>query len=152
MYQSSIDFVRTPEEYADVHLSWARQDRAFFAAGACHILAYAFLHVHPNEDYQLIYIRPLYDMPGTHMYVTKDNWAFDFNGWSHEDELLEVTRSSWTSMYPGWDFDRVIISDNLETFCEKNNSRAPAFFPESPWERALAYLDQFESTPPRIRI
>lgn len=38
MYQPSFDFDRTPEEKRDMFKFWARDDRPFFAAGACHIM------------------------------------------------------------------------------------------------------------------
>jgi hypothetical protein len=41
--EAAITYRRTPQQRADVSLSWARPDRAFFAAGAGHILAYRFL-------------------------------------------------------------------------------------------------------------
>jgi hypothetical protein len=45
MYQPGIVFKRTPEERADIFLAWKRDDKAFFAAGACHILAFLFQHI-----------------------------------------------------------------------------------------------------------
>ncbi|MFE2612861.1 hypothetical protein ACFXA2_04510 [Micromonospora chalcea] len=33
-------FRRTPQERADQRLAWERADQPFFAAGACHILAW----------------------------------------------------------------------------------------------------------------
>ena len=51
MYRSSAQFRRTPAERADQMLSWNRDDVRFFAAGACHILAFAFLEVYPKAGF-----------------------------------------------------------------------------------------------------
>ncbi|HUC89641.1 MAG TPA: hypothetical protein VMR45_02465 [Patescibacteria group bacterium] len=55
MYEPGFIYQRTPEECRDIFLAWQREDKAFFAAGACHILARMFLSLHDGEDYQLIY-------------------------------------------------------------------------------------------------
>lgn len=51
MYRSSAQFRCTPAERADQMLSWNRDDVRFFAAGACHILAFAFLEVYPKAGF-----------------------------------------------------------------------------------------------------
>ncbi|HEX3588635.1 MAG TPA: hypothetical protein VHV74_03310 [Pseudonocardiaceae bacterium] len=48
MYQPPSAVARTPLERADQLASWQRPDQAFFAAGACHILAFAFLEAFPG--------------------------------------------------------------------------------------------------------
>ena len=48
----------------------------FFAAGACHILAHMFLLLNPNEDFDLIYTKPVNKQPGNHMYASNGTWAF----------------------------------------------------------------------------
>jgi len=47
MYRPAGMFRRTPEERADQEVSWRRTDQAFFAAGACHILAWEFVARNP---------------------------------------------------------------------------------------------------------
>ena len=37
---------------------WSLPDRVFFASGACHILAYAFLNAYPNCSFAPIWIKP----------------------------------------------------------------------------------------------
>lgn len=71
-------------------MSWLREDVVLFAAGACHILAHMFLLLSPNEDFDLIYTKPVNKQPGNHMYVSGRTWAFDFNRWSLEEDLLKV--------------------------------------------------------------
>ena len=84
MPEPALKYMRTPEESCDVFLSWQREDMVFFAAGACHILAHMFLLHNPNEDFDLIYTKPVNKQPGNHMYVSGGTWAFDFNRWSLE--------------------------------------------------------------------
>lgn len=42
----------------DPHLRWALPNRVFFAAGACHVLAYAFLERHWKESLRAVWLRP----------------------------------------------------------------------------------------------
>lgn len=148
-YQPSLTFERTAEEYADMFKSWLRGDQAFFAAGACHILAFTFFSLHPNEGYEIIYIKPKAKYPGTHVYITNGTWAFDHNGWTKEKELLEVTNRAYKAKYPGWAFKRILVTEDLETFCKANNHRPPAYFAYLPWERAYKYIQRFNSEPPK---
>jgi hypothetical protein len=41
-YKTSLLFDRTLRKRKDPFLSWQREDRAFFASGACHVLATLF--------------------------------------------------------------------------------------------------------------
>lgn len=81
-YESGIHLTRTPHERRDQLASWRRSDRAFFASGACHILAYEMLRHLPAMQFYIETIRPRHGIAGTHAYVTDGEWAFDFNGWS----------------------------------------------------------------------
>jgi hypothetical protein len=149
MYEAGIKFTRTDAEYKDVFLAWKREDRAFFAAGACHILAHQFLSLHHGEDYQLIYIKPHEGFTGGHMYACDGLWAFDFNGWTLEAELLEVHAAAFAAAQPGWSFDRVVLVEGLPEFLKQSNDlRPPDYFPELPWKRAYNYIHSFDSTPP----
>lgn len=148
MYKPSLLFDRTPEERKDPFLFWQRDDQPFFAAGACHILAEMFRQLHYGEDYQVIFIKPTNNLPGTHVYISNGTWAFDHNGWTREQELLDTSRKAYTKRYPGWDCERIVVTDNLETFCQKNNHRQPWQFAYLPWERAYKYIQQFPATPP----
>jgi hypothetical protein len=44
---------RTDLERRDQQVSWERPDKAFFAAGACHVLAWACLEVHADRSLRL---------------------------------------------------------------------------------------------------
>jgi hypothetical protein len=109
MPEPALKYMRTPEESRDVLLSWLREDMVFFAAGACHILAHMFLSLHPNEGFDLIYTKPVNKQPGNHMYVSGGTWAFDFNRWSLEKDLLKVNETLAKDRYPNWNYERIVI-------------------------------------------
>ena len=148
MYQPGIIYERTPEEYKDPFLAWQREDKAFFAAGACHILALMFLSLHLNEDFALIHIKPTHHKKGHHMYASDGTWAFDFNGWTLEEELLKAYEAAYKESYPDWEYERIEVKNDLPTYLLKNNHRPPEYFPYLPWERAYKYIKQFEPDPP----
>lgn len=148
-YDPGIHYERTPEEFKDVFLAWQREDKAFFAAGACHILAHMFLSLHHGEGYELIYIKPKAKRPGNHLYASNGTWAFDFNGWTLEAELLEATKKAYSTRHKNWDYDRIVITEGLPEYLKHSNHlRGPEYFPQLPWERAYQYIKQFPSTPP----
>jgi hypothetical protein len=140
-YTPGICHERTEAERNDEQLSWSRSDVAFFAAGACHILAWQFIAGYPDDGFEIIHIRPRapHDR-GHHVYVTNGAQAFDFAGWTEERELLEVHRSAYAEVLPGWDFDRVVVDTDLETFCRNNAHRLPSQFAHDPRPRAAQYL------------
>ena len=150
MYQSSFQFERTPEERANPVLSWNRPDRAFFASGACHILAYTFVELTKRDGLQLIFVKPSAEFGsiGTHVYVVDGDWAFDASGWVHEKELLEVLESDYKSAHPGWAYKRVVLDQDLETFCINNAHSLSASFAGDVVERAKRYIENFSINPP----
>lgn len=148
-YKPSLLFDRTPEERADIFKSWLRDDQAFFAAGACHILAFLFYSLHPKHGYEIVFIKPKASYPGMHVYVTNGIWAFDHNGWTREKLLLSTTARMYKAKYPGWGYRRILVTEDLETFCKENNHRPPAYFAYLPWERAYKYIQRFPEQPPK---
>lgn len=148
MYKPGYLFARTPEESKDPFLFWQREDQPFFAAGACHILAEMFRQLHWGEEFEMVFIKPKNGKPGTHVYISYGKWAFDHNGWTLEEELIATTRKAYSGHHPGWDFDRIIIKEDIATFCRNHNHRQPWQFAYLPWERAYNYIKQFPSLPP----
>lgn len=148
MHKPSLLFDRTAEERKDMFKSWARGDQAFFAAGACHILAELFVQLHAGEGYYKVYIKPAASFPGNHVYATNGTWAFDHNGWTKEQELLAVSEKAYCERHPGWSYERRVIVEDIETFCRQNYHRLPWQFAYLPWERAYEYIQQFSATPP----
>lgn len=148
MYKSTLFFERTPRERSDPFLSWGRDDQAFFAAGACHILSDLFRQVHHGEEYDIVHLKPIDYFVGDHVYATDGTWAFDHDGWTREEELLSVTRAAYGERYPGWDCRSAVVEGDLETFCRENDHRLPWEFAHLPWERAHDYLRRFDTKPP----
>ena len=151
MYQPAIDFCRTAAEKANQRLSWGREDKAFFASGACHILAFAFKSLHPTRNLEIVKLTPKAPHTnGTHVFVRDGMYAFDFNGWTKEKDLLEISSRSYQFVYPEWQHELSVVDVNLETFCKNNNHRQPACFLEPPWERAYKYIANFDDEPPTV--
>lgn len=149
MPEPALKYKRTPEQFKDVFLAWQREDKAFFAAGACHILAHMFLSLHYGEGYELIHIKPVMQLPGNHMYASNGTWAFDFNGWSLESDLLQVNEHYATAMYSGWGYERIVITEGLPEYLKHTNHlRGPEYFPELPWKRAYEYIHSFDLAAP----
>lgn len=98
---------RTQAERDDQRLSWERTDRAFFAAGACHILA------------GVPYLRDLAD------------WAFDHCGWHRADDLVEVNED-----FVGQPLVRLEITTDRAEFCHRHYHRMPHQYHRDPWPRA----------------
>jgi hypothetical protein len=141
---------RTPAERGDQLLSWQRNDKAFFAAGACHILAWAFLRDERRAlGFSPAGLRPVGARHVHHVYVCDGRWAFDHDGRTREDELLTVTRAAHQQVNPGETIEQVALPDDLEQYCAENYSRLPSQYAFDPLPRANAYLERFSARPPR---
>ena len=64
---------RTPGAKRDPARQWALPDRVFFAAGACHMLAYAFIERYPHNGFEAAWIRPTSCHTGNHIVVVRDD-------------------------------------------------------------------------------
>ena len=133
---------RTPAECADVRLSWERPDIPFFAAGACHILAFAFLERWPRSGFSPRFIRPAPGQSGSHVYVSDGHMAFDAQGYVPESELLDAHRAAFLALSPDWSADVLDVDVPLAEFCAVNQHRAPWDFPPGVWARAHTFLSQ----------
>lgn len=142
-YDPPLRHRRTAAERADQFLSWQRDDKSFFAAGACHVLAWAFLR---RDDRALGFSPVGLHRVGAdyvnHVYVSNGTWAFDHDGWTREDELLAVTRAARWQANPGERIERVTISRDLERFCAEHSCRLPTQYAFDPFPRANAYLER----------
>ena len=150
-YKPSYLFDRTPEERRDIFLSWRRDDQAFFANGACHILANLFSQIHEHEGYNMVHIKPNEGHKGNHVFASNGEWAFDHNGWTRESELLYAVEQGFSSKYPDWSYEKIIIDNSktsLEEFCKVNNHLLPWQYANLPWERAYKFIEKFSATPP----
>src|SRR5262245_16591989 len=50
---------------------WSLPDRVFFACGACHILAYAFLKAYPRSGFAPVWIKPTQGFTGNHIVAVR---------------------------------------------------------------------------------
>jgi hypothetical protein len=129
---------------------WSLPDRVFFACGACHILAYAFLQRFPDRGFRALWIKPAESFTGNHIVATNDEGlAFDYHGWSRFDRLMAHMRAKANRWWPGWDATLielppdVLISEAKSRTYEGLWLREPKQFLHDAMPRAERYLDRF---------
>lgn len=129
---------------------WALTDRVFFACGACHVLAYAFLERHPNLDAQTIWIKPSEGYWGNHIFVEFGGQVFDYHGYSTRDMFLEHEFKRARHYYgTGWDATLVSLPQGVLVSELKSKTydglwlQEPQDFLHDALPRAHAYLDRF---------
>jgi hypothetical protein len=88
--QAAGAFRRTQIERSDQRVAWKRTDQAFFAAGACHVLAWVCREAFPARSIGIAAVRFESEQQVFHTYATWNGWAFDHSGWNPEPELLAV--------------------------------------------------------------
>jgi hypothetical protein len=134
---------------ADPVMRWALPDRVFFACGACHILAHAFLEQY--GEHEITWIKPVAGHTGNHIFVGGANWVFDYHGYSDRKTFLRHTWKRAAQRWPGWDAalirlppDALISEAKSRTF-EGLWLREPGRFLHDALPRALSYLKRFPS-------
>ena len=134
---------RTEAQKRDLAWSWHRGDRAFFQAGACHILADAFLRRFPAAGFRPLMIQPEAGFRGGHIVAASPTAVFDWHGWSGRDRYLAHYFRKLRQFYPGWNAT-VFEPDDFMTpaFFEKFNHRAPGQFYRDPTQRAKAFVSR----------
>jgi hypothetical protein len=100
---------RTPGSKRDPVKQWALPDRVFFAAGACHILAYAFLDAHPDWGFEPVWIRPIPGHTGNHIVLRRGGIVFDYHGYSAWDAYWLHTHRRANQFWPGWNADVIAV-------------------------------------------
>jgi hypothetical protein len=148
-YQSPTTHRRTPAELADQALSWARPDRSFFAAGACHILAWTFVQTAAGRGFATRGLRRAGEPHPFHVVADDGAWAFDYAGWTERARLLAVIGDAVNAERPGTVVEVLDLDGDLETFCALHNHRRPDQFAGDVRARALAYLTTFTESPVR---
>lgn len=130
-------------------MRWALPDRVFFACGACHILAYAFLERNWTAGGRAVWIRPLDGFAGHHVFVAGPGWAFDYHGFCDPDRLLHHSFRKAGRWWPGWNATLVPLPTNVLISEERSRAygglrlREPQQFLFDALPRARAYLDRF---------
>ncbi|GLY07853.1 hypothetical protein Acsp01_82320 [Actinoplanes sp. NBRC 101535] len=116
-------------------MAWERSDQAFFAAGACHILAWVCRAAYPERSIGITGIRAVGEHHVGHVYATWDDWAFDHSGWHRESQLFTANQD-----FEGRPLERITITSDLPTFCADHVHRMPHQYWRDPLPRAHEYL------------
>jgi hypothetical protein len=143
MYRIAFDRKRDPAR------QWALPDRIFFACGACHILAYAFLERHPEAGGRAVWQKPDAGFTGNHVFVAGDGWVFDYHGYSKPDRFMTHARAKSDRWWPGWsatlvDLPRdVLVSEAKSRTYDGLWLREPKQFLHDALPRARAFVDRY---------
>ncbi len=108
----------------DLSARWALPDRVFFACGACHILADAFLRAYPRAGFVPIWIRPRPGYTGNHIVLVRRDIAFDYHGYGRWDALLAHMTRKARRWWPGWAADLVELP-RVVIGCEPRSREIP---------------------------
>lgn len=131
------------------HLRWGLPDRVFFACGACHILAYAFLQQHQDKSLRAIWLKPDAGFTGNHVYVASNDWIFDYHGYSEPNRFHEHTWRKARRWWPGWEATlielphNVLVSEAASRTYDGLWLREPQQFLHDALPRAHAYVRRF---------
>lgn len=140
-------FRRTPIERSDERIAWERPDQAFFAAGACHVLAWVCRESYPDRPIALAAVRFTGERHAFHAFATWDGWAYDHAGWNPEADLLAANTD-----FEGRPLERLEITTDLAGFCAEHACRVPDQYWREPLPRARAYValhpPPWEAPPP----
>ena len=132
---------------------WALPDRVFFACGACHILAYAFMQRYGPPTTKVLWIKPKAGHIGNHIFVTSGAWAFDYHGYSGRERFLAHSFKRALHYWPGWDATlvelpiEVLISEEKSRGIDGLWLREPKQFLYDALPRANAFLTRFPAPP-----
>jgi hypothetical protein len=144
---------RTQGAKRDLVKQWGLPERVFFAAGACHILAAAFLREYPNAGFQPIWIRPAAGHTGNHVVAVRGGLAFDYHGYSDWPRLVAHYRRRASQWSPGLSGTLVPLAPDALTSEARSRAydglhlREPGQFLYDAMPRAHAYLRRFPPPP-----
>ena len=133
----------------DQAMRWALPDRVFFACGACHILAYAFLERYGAPGMAAVWIKPDPGFTGNHIVVAGTEWVFDYHGLANRERFLAHSFARARRLWPGWNASlielppEVLISEEKSRRHEGLWLREPSQFLHDALPRARRYLDRF---------
>jgi hypothetical protein len=132
---------------------WGLPDRVFFACGACHVLAYAFLKTYPGRGFAPVWIRPAEGYTGNHIVVVRGSVAFDYHGYSDWPRLFEHKRRKADRWWPGWNATLVALPEDVLISEAKSRTyhglwlMEPGQFLRDPLPRAQWFLRRFPAPP-----
>jgi hypothetical protein len=145
--------LRTPGGKRDRAKNWALPDRVFFACGACHILAHAFLTRYPASGFGAVWIRPYEGFTGNHVVAVRGDLAFDYHGYSDWDTLLAHVKRRANRWWPGWNAELiplprdVLVSEAKSQTYAGLHLREPKQFLFDATPRAQSFLERFAPPP-----
>ncbi|MEM7776029.1 MAG: hypothetical protein AAF732_10500 [Pseudomonadota bacterium] len=128
-------------------------DRVFFACGACHILAYAFLAKYPDRGFGALWIKPANGFTGNHIVVVSGDTAFDYHGYASWRALLAHTHATANRWWPGWSAEIVPLPADVLISGPKSRTydglwlREPQEYLHDAMPRAERFLDRFGDPP-----
>ena len=136
---------------------WKLPDKVFFAAGACHMLAYEFLDRYPKSGFEAFWIRPIAGHTGNHIIVMRNDTVFDYHGFSEWPRYWAHTLRRANQWWPGWSAD--LVSIHKEALVSRQCAREyqglwmkePQEFLFDPLVRARRYLQKFPAPIPSTR-
>ncbi len=137
----------------DPVVRWNLPDRIFFACGACHILAFAFLETFADPSYKAVWVKPAEGYWGNHVFIDGGDWVFDYHGYSDGDAFLKHTWRKADHWWPGWTATLVDLPPDVLVSEEKSKTydglwlREPGQFLHDAIPRAHAYLKRFPPPP-----
>jgi hypothetical protein len=142
--------LRTKGAKRDPIKRWGLPDRVFFACGACHVLAYAFLQRYPDSGFTATWIRPAAGFYGHHILVVRGRLAFDYHGYSDWPTLLAHMTRRAKQRCPGWNADVIDLPESVLISEPKSGTYGlaltePGQFLFDAMPRAEQYLARFQS-------
>ena len=130
---------------------WSLPDRVFFACGACHILAYAFLERWGAPGMNPVWIKPREGFTGNHIFVSNGRWVFDYHGYSCRENFLSHTWRTSQQRWPGWAASMHVLPMDVLVSEQKSKTydglwlREPGDFLHDALPRARTYLSRFSA-------
>lgn len=137
----------------DPRRRWALPDRVFFACGACHILAYAFLEKFPSSGFEPVWIKPADGHTGNHIVAVNGTTAFDYHGYSDWEKFLAHTNRKADRWWPGWRAElvelpkQVLVSEQMSRQYDGLWLREPRQFLHDALPRARRFVGRFDPPP-----
>jgi hypothetical protein len=133
----------------DLEWGWHRGDRAFFQAGACHILADAFLRKFPQAGFRPVMILTDQGFRGGHIVAASPELIFDWHGFSRRERYLDHHFGKMRRFFPGWNASVIELDDFMTpSFFQKFNHRSPDQYFRNPTLRAEAFVSRLVSRNP----
>lgn len=139
----------TDETKQDPVKRWNLPDEIFFAAGACHVLAYAFLQKYSKLGFRPVWIKPTSGHRGNHIFVTNGNVVFDYQGLTPYEKYIENLEVKMKSFFYEWSYElielpeHVLISESESKQFDGLWLREPNQFLKNALPRAEQYLGNY---------